>query len=374
MFKRILVTGGAGFIGSQLVDALIKKGCQVKVLDNLEPQVHGKNCKYPKYLNKKADFIKNDICNKNGLMKALENVEVIFHLCANVGVGQSMYEITKYARTNTLGTANLLNILATKNYNIKKLIVASSMSIYGEGAYHCKNCGMAYPAERKFNDLKNKLWEMKCSKCTDKVTPVPTPEDKPLNPTSIYAVTKRDQEEMCLSIGKAYNIPTTALRYFNVYGERQSLSNPYTGVAAIFSSRILNNHSPAIFEDGLQSRDFVYVDDIIQANILAMEKEEANYQVFNVGTGKALTILDVANVLIRKFNFKSSPVITNKFREGDIRHCFSDITKITKTLGYKPKVSFEEGMSKLINGIRTQKTEDKFEKVFNELKRKKLIH
>lgn len=372
---KVLVIGGAGFIGSHLVDELIKKKYQVTILDNLQPQVHGKNCLYPKYLNKKASFIKGNICNKSDLVKALEKVEVIFHLCALVGVGQSMYEIKKYVKTNTYGTANLLQTIVNVKNKIKKIIVASSMSVYGEGAYLCKNCGVVYPKERSIFDLKNKYWEMKCEKCKIQLKPIATKEEKFLNPTSIYAITKQDQEEMCLNIGKTYKIPTVALRFFNVYGERQSLSNPYTGVAAIFSTRILNNNSPVIFEDGGQSRDFVYVGDIVQANILAMEKESANFQIFNVASGQVTTILEVAKILSKKLKFKGKIKITNNFREGDIRHCFADISKIKKLLGYKPKFNFEEGMNKLIQWNKKQiNSEDKFNIAFKKLHKKGLVY
>lgn len=274
---NILVSGGAGFIGSHLVDSLIEKGYSVKILDNLDPQVHGPLGKKLSYLNKEAEFIKADISNRHILKKVLKNVEIVFHLAAAVGVGQSMYEIRRYVETNALGTANLLDILANETHKVRKLIVASSMSVYGEGKYYCKRCGIVYPQLRNKGQIKKKDWEMTCNRCQRKnLRPLPTNEDKTLFPTSIYAITKRDQEEMCLVIGRAYRIPTVILRYFNVYGPRQALSNPYTGVLAIFSSRILNNRSPFIFEDGLQSRDFIHVKDIVQANLLAMENKGVN--------------------------------------------------------------------------------------------------
>ncbi|MFH1125634.1 MAG: SDR family NAD(P)-dependent oxidoreductase [Candidatus Altiarchaeota archaeon] len=275
MRKKILVTGGAGFIGSHIVDKLVEEGHEVRILDNLEPQVH--QGRKPDYLNKKAEFMLGDVRNKEDLEKALEDVEVVFHDASAVGVGQSMYKIRHYADVNTMGTANMLELLVTKENSVKKVIVASSMSIYGEGTYDCARHGTIYPKLRTQEQLKKHDWELKCPECGEKIRPMPTPEEKPLQPTSIYAITKRDQEEMCLAVGNAYGIPTVALRYFNVYGPRQALSNPYTGVAAIFSSRIKNNNPPLIFEDGMQARDFVYVTDVAEANMLVIGKKSADY-------------------------------------------------------------------------------------------------
>jgi len=369
---KILVTGGAGFIGSHIVDKLIEEGHEVRVLDNLEPQVHGKA--KPDYLNPNAEYIFGDILDDKILNKAVEGIEVIFHEAAMVGVGQSMYQIERYMNVNTMGTAKLLEYLVNKEHGVKKLIVASSMSIYGEGAYECEDCGIVYPKLRNEAQLKNKDWEMKCPKCGKNVKPVPTNEDKPLYPASIYAISKRDQEEMSLVIGREYGIPTVALRYFNVYGPRQSLSNPYTGVAAIFSSRIKNNNPPLIFEDGLQSRDFISVYDIVQANILAMKTSTMNYQAFNVGTGKRTTILDVANVLIKLYGRegKIKPEVVNKYRAGDIRHCYADITKI-KRHGFEPKVRFEDGMKDLVEWGEKVKARDDLEKAKMEMERVGLI-
>jgi dTDP-L-rhamnose 4-epimerase len=254
--KNVLVTGGAGFIGSHIVDELVSQGHRVRVLDLLAPQVHGRDIQIPKYLPDRVEFMKGDVGDMEAWRWALEDIDLIFHEAAEVGVGQSMYEIVRYMKANTLGTAIMLELLATGEYPIEKLIVASSMSIYGEGAYECPSCGPVFPQLRMTEQLLQRDWEMHCPNCQEVVTPVPTREDKPLFPTSIYAISKRDQEEMCLAIGRAYGIPTVALRYFNVYGPRQALSNPYTGVAAIFSSRLLNGNPPLIFEDGLQSRDW----------------------------------------------------------------------------------------------------------------------
>ena len=373
MQRKVLVTGGAGFIGSHLVDTLVNEGHHVRVYDNLEPQVHGVDQKQPQYLNQEAQYVWGDIRDRESLRKAFEDIEVVFHKAAAVGVGQSMYEIRKYVEVNTLGGANLLDILAKEKHKVQKVIVASSMSIYGEGKYTCEDCGDVFPQLRPQQQLENRDWEMKCPTCGKNVKPVSTDEDKPLYPTSIYAITKRDHEEMFLSVGRAYNIPTVALRYFNVYGPRQALSNPYTGVLAIFSGRILNKHAPVIFEDGLQSRDFIHVSDIVRANLLAMKNDEANYGVFNVGTGQPRTVLEIANVLIDKLGFDGKPEIVNKFRAGDIRHCYADISKIRDKLGFVPNVKFDDGITNLLVWLKTQAAEDSFDESRNELEAKGLI-
>jgi len=371
MSNKILVTGGAGFIGSFLVDKLIEEGHFVRILDNLDQQVH--QGKMPDYINKKAEFIKGDVRNTADLKKAFEGIEIVFHEAAAVGVGQSMYQIKQYVDTNSLGTANLLDFIVNKNNNIKKIIVAASMSSYGEGVYECSSCGRVKPALRTEEQMKREEWELKCPKCRKILKPVPIKEEDQQNCNSIYAITKKDQEDMVLNIGKSYGIPAVALRYFNVYGPRQSLSNPYTGVAAIFMSRIKNNNKPVIYEDGLQTRDFISVHDIVEANILAMNHSNANYEVFNVGTGKPISIKKIAEILARLYGKDITPEITNKFRKGDVRHCFADISKIKNKLGWEPKISFEQGMKELIGWSRNVKAEDKFEKAAQELKDKGLI-
>ncbi len=368
---KVLVTGGCGFIGSHLVDRLVEDGYQVKVYDLLEEQVHLK--KKPTYLNSSAEYIFADLRDKNNLRKALRGVEVVFHLAAQVGVGQSMYQIKKYVEHNSYGTAVLLDLLVNTKNNVKKLIVASSMSIYGEGAYKCKKCGIVYPNLRLQSQLKKRQWEMNCPKCGKRTKPIATSEEKPLYPTSIYATTKRSQEEMCLEVGRAYKIPVVALRYFNVYGPRQSLSNPYTGVAAIFLSRVKNSHPPLIFEDGEQTRDFIYVSDVVDANILAMKKKSGDYDCFNVGTGEPHSILEIARIIINLYNKDLKPEILQKYRMGDIRHCYADISKISKKLGFRPKVSFTEGMKKLIEWSREKQAYDLADKVTAELKKYRLV-
>jgi dTDP-L-rhamnose 4-epimerase len=375
MSECVLVTGGAGFIGSFLVDALIAQGHAVRIFDSLDAQVHGPERRPPKYLNPDAEFIQGDVRDREGLKLAVQGVDVVFHLAAKVGVGQSMYEIAAYAEVNTLGGANLLDILARERHRVRKVVVASSMSVYGEGAYWCARCGGVSPALRPMEQLRAQEWEIRCPSCGQAVRSIPTPEQKSLCPTSIYAITKRDHEEMFLSVGQAYSIPTVALRYFNIYGPRQALSNPYTGAAAIFCGRLLNQKAPVIFEDGLQSRDFVHVSDIVQANLLAMDHPAADYQVLNVGTGHQTTILEVAELLVKRLapGLSLQPKIEQTFRRGDIRHCFADIAKIQERLGFVPRIHFSDGVDDLLRWVRDQQASDAFDLALLELKKRGLI-
>lgn len=370
MSKKILVTGGAGFIGSFLVDELVKSGHDVTVFDNIEPQVHGP--KRPDYLNKEARYVKGDVRNIAAFKKVVLPAEVIFHEAAMVGVGQSQYQVSRYTDVNVLGTANLLDILANNKHRCEKLMVAASMSSYGEGLYECSRHGKIRPPLRSESDVARGVWELRCPQCSKVAKPVPTPETAELICNSIYAQNKKDQEEMVLMFGRTYGLPTVALRYFNVYGPRQSLSNPYTGACAIFMSRIKNGNRPVIYEDGGQTRDFVSVHDIVQANLLAMKRKSANGQVFNVGTGKPISVAEVARVLAKLFGVAIEPEIVGKFRKGDVRHCFPDISKAERLLGYKPAVSFDAGMRELIEWSRAAEARDKFEEAARELKKRGL--
>lgn len=361
---RILVTGGAGFIGSHLVDALAAAGHMVRVLDNYDPQVHGG--KRPDYLNPRAEYLEGDVRDRAALRQALRGVEVIFHEAATVGVGQSMYEIEKYVAANTLGTGILLDVLVNDRVALKKLIVASSMSIYGEGQYRCPRCGPVAPPPRPTEQLRTHEWEMRCPTCQQTATPQPTAEEKPLIPTSVYAVSKRDQEELCLCVGRSYRIPTVALRYFNVYGPRQALSNPYTGVCAIFSARIKNRHRPIVFEDGQQTRDLIDVRDIVRANLLVMNEPRADYEVFNVGTGRAVSIEAIARLLAQLYEVPVEPELTLKYRSGDIRHCVADIAKLRR-LGFAPSVKLEDGLRDLVAWGRQTEADDRVEAAAKEL-------
>jgi dTDP-L-rhamnose 4-epimerase len=357
MPKRILVTGGAGFVGSHTVDALLAQGHQVRILDSLSPQVHA--AVPPAYLSPDVELIEADMRDVDAVRRAVDGVEVVYHLAAAVGVGQSMYEIAHYMGANTQGTANLLQALLDSELHIEKLIVASSMSIYGEGEYRCPSCGVVAPPPRKTRQLAGKEWEVLCPQCAAICAPVKTREAKPLQCTSIYALSKKDQEEMSLLFGRTYGIPVVALRYFNIYGTRQALSNPYTGVAAIFASRLMNNNPPLVYEDGKQMRDFVSVHDVVAANLLAMERREADGMALNVGSGEVVTVEQVARDLADELGSELLPEITHKYRAGDIRHCVADISQAISILGYQPRVRFRDGVRELVNWVRSQRAEDK---------------
>jgi dTDP-L-rhamnose 4-epimerase len=370
----VLVTGGAGFIGSHLVDGLLAAGHDVRVLDALVSQVHGDDAPKPEYLSGDAELIVGDVRDRAALRRALDGVEVVLHNAAAVGVGQSMYEIADYVEANVLGTAVLLEELIDRRDKIRKVVVASSMSNYGEGRYRTSGGELRAPSPRPLPQLDAREWELLDPDTGEALTAVPTDEEKPLHPTSVYATTKRDQEELVLNVCRAYGIPATALRYFNVYGTRQALSNPYTGVAAIFSARILNDQPPLIFEDGKQSRDFTHVDDIVQANLLALDRDQANGRVFNVGTGRPTNLLELSSLLLEHLGKGGAlePQMAGQFREGDIRHCYADVTAI-RELGYSPSVALSDGVEALVGWVSQQTSEDRVPGALAELERRSLI-
>ena len=365
MSKRVLVTGGAGFVGSHLVDALLKEGHTVRVFDSLSPQVHPQGM--PDYLAKDIEFVQGDMRDPGAVREALTAIDVIYHKAAAVGVGQSMYEIAGYMASNTQGTANLLQAMLDSKREFEKLIVASSMSIYGEGKYRCAEHGEMAPPPRELAQLRHKQWEPQCPVCNAELAPVPTDEAKPLQCTSVYALSKKDQEEICLLYGRTYGLPVVALRYFNIYGTRQALSNPYTGVAAIFASRLLNQRAPMVFEDGGQQRDFVSVHDIVQANLLALRKVEADGLAINIGSGSPISIREVGRTLGESLGVRVEPEITDKYRAGDIRHCYADISLARRVLDYEPKYQFAEGIGELVEWLRSQTATDKVQDATEQL-------
>ncbi len=382
MSERVLVTGGAGFIGSHIVDELVRRGYAVRVLDALEPQVHGIERRRPRYSNSEAEFVSGDVRDRDAAVAALDGCGVLIHQAASVGVGQSMYEILSYVSHNTLGAATLLDVIAKERHGVRKMLVASSMSVYGEGKYRCRSCALERPQHELFapklrrrEQLEESDWEVHCPVCGAVGEPVPCDESKPLYPTSVYAITKRDHEELFLTVGRAFGIPTVALRYFNIYGERQSLSNPYTGVAAIFASQLLNGNSPIVFEDGRQSRDFTHVSDVALANALAVEASGADYEAVNVGTGRRTDLLELLRLLRERLDPDGRiPIrMTGRFREGDIRHCYADIAKARRLLGYKPSVPFAEGVNLLVAWARGQDARDESARALAELEAKRLI-
>jgi dTDP-L-rhamnose 4-epimerase len=370
MAEKILITGGAGFIGSHLADALLAQGYRVRALDNLAEQVHGASRQPPAYLNPAVELRRGDIRNPDEVRAALDGVDAVFHFAAAVGVGQSMYQVRHYTEVNNLGTAILLQELMERP--VAKLVVASSMSVYGEGLYAAAGGTPCIGPERPVEQLREGLWEMLGAE-DEILEPLPTPELKPASPASVYALSKYDQERLCLTVGGAYGIPAVALRFFNAYGTRQSLSNPYTGVLAIFASRYLNGHAPQIFEDGRQQRDFVHVTDVARACVLALEEDQADGKVFNVGSGESHTVLDIAERLGRLLDREHiAPEITGQYRVGDIRHCFADIAEARAVLGYRPAVRLDDGLAELVEWLKGATATDRFEAASEELARRGL--
>jgi dTDP-L-rhamnose 4-epimerase len=356
MSRHILITGGAGFIGSHLADELLAQGHRVRALDVLSPQVHP-NRSRPDYLSSEVELQIGDVRDPATVVRALHGIEAVYHFAAMVGVGQSMYQVADYTGVNGLGTAVLLQALIEQP--VERLVVASSMSIYGEGIYRAPDGSIAVPVERPIEQLRAGDWQVR-NAAGDVLTPAPTPESKPPSLRSIYALSKFDQERMCLMIGEAYRIPTVALRFFNVYGTRQALSNPYTGVLAIFASRYLNRRPPVIFEDGLQRRDFVSVYDVARACRLALTAASATSGALNVGSGEHLTIREVATRMAAALGLDGiAPEITAQYRVGDVRHCFADISLARDRLGYEPQVTLDEGLVELAEWLQGQQADDR---------------
>ena len=376
--KKVLITGGAGFIGSHLSIALTKLKYDVVVLDNLSSQVHGADPELTsplfKYvLENGISVVKGDICDRDLLLKVISGVEVIVHLAAETGTGQSMYEIEKYSKVNIQGTAAILDILANHPNDVKKIVVASSRSIYGEGKYFSANNGVVYPEHRKIDDLTNGKFEVSYNGSWD-LELRPTDEQSKIHPSSVYGITKQVQEQLIMTVSPTIGVKPVALRYQNVYGPGQSLSNPYTGILSIFSSRILSGKSINIFEDGKESRDFVYIDDVVQATILAIQNDDISSQSFNVGTGVQTTVLEVAEQLMLAYDKTVDLQITGNFRLGDIRHNFADLNKIKITLGFEPRFNFNDGIKLFADWVISQKVaDDQYENSLAEMRSKGLL-
>jgi len=375
---KVLVTGGAGFIGSHLVDLLVERGHETTVLDCLDAQVHGPGAKEAKLIAEHVSagtvrFIRGDVADRSTTARALDETEAIVHLAAAVGVGQSMYEPLYYVQNNDMATGVLLDLVVKSRDRIRKFVVASSMSLYGEGAYRCPSCGGTEGRERDDAQLAAGQWEVLCRACGQPLLPQATPETKAPDIASVYAATKKHQEDLFVSLGRAYKIPTFALRFFNVFGPRQALGNPYTGVAAIFLTRLLNGHPPVIFEDGLQSRDFIDVRDLAQAILLSVEYAGEGAHVLNVGTGRPVTVLQVAEALTRHLGIDLPPQLLLKYRAGDVRHCFADPARARSVLGFEAKRRFEDGLPELVAWCRDRQPADTVDKSIDELKQRGLV-
>ncbi len=372
--EKVLITGGAGFIGSHIADHLLEKGYEVVILDCLEPQVHGENAGRPDYLNPEARFIKGDVRDRDALDKALDGVTMVCHQAAMVGVAQSQYEIEKYVHGNDCVTAALLQALVDRGAEkTRKLVVASSMSIYGEGRYKCPKCGLVAPKVRSDEQFARKEWDLRCD-CGEKLEAVPTDEGKTRISESVYAIGKKTTEDLALVVGRAYKIPTVALRYFNVYGPRQALSNPYTGLLAIVASRVLTKKPAIIFEDGEQRRDFTYVRDIARANLAALEWDGKDAVAVNVGTGRPLSVIQVAEAVRDGLGGDMDHEIRGQFRSGDIRHCYADVTRLGNVLNFKAETSFERGLPVFLDwAVEEEGVVDLVDKGVGELAEKGLI-
>lgn len=376
---NVLITGGAGFIGSNLTLALIDRGYKITILDNLSPQIHGENPGNNSYLfsriKDKVNFIYGSVVNKSDWERALKGQDAIIHLAAETGTGQSMYEIEKYTSVNIGGTSIMLDLLANTKHSIQKIIIASSRSIYGEGRYWSDELNsFVYPKHRADDRMSFGDFEVKYSGVSLPLKLVATDEESKIHPSSVYGITKQNQEQMIMTVCPTIGINPVAFRYQNVYGPGQSLSNPYTGILSIFSTLIKNGKDINVFEDGLESRDFVFIDDVVEATILGLEKSEANGQVFNVGTGEPTNVITVANELIRNYGTKTKIIISSNYRLGDIRHNFADLYKIKTMLGFEPKYNFVSGIKKFTDWVSTQEvTESKYERSLDEMKKKGLF-
>lgn len=374
--KNILITGGAGFIGSNLANRLVSKGYQVTVLDNLSVQIHGEDAKNNSSLylsiKDKVRFIEGSVTNQSDWIKAIKGQDAIVHYAAETGTGQSMYEINKYIDVNINGTSIMLDLLVNSDHQVKKVVVASSRSIYGEGKYLSKELGVVYPLHRTSDQMDVGHFEATFPGSTA-LELMATDEDSKIHPSSVYGITKQNQEQLVLTVCPTVGVAAVAFRYQNVYGPGQSLKNPYTGILSIFSTQIRNGNAINIFEDGQESRDFVYIDDVVDATILGLEKQEANNEVFNVGTGIATNVISVANQLIKNYGIGVPVKITGNYRLGDIRHNYADLSKIKRHLGFEPKVSFEAGLQQFTNWVKTQEiAKDHYQDSIQEMKDKGL--
>lgn len=375
--NRILITGGAGFIGSHLALRLLKANYLVTVLDNLSTQIHGEapeESALYRSIAGKVDFVRGDVTRREDLERVLSGQDVIVHFAAETGTGQSMYQIDRYTRVNVGGTALLLDILASMQHKVKRVVVASSRAVYGEGKYLSREFGAVYPQSRSAADMSAGDFAVKYPGCLEPLTLTATDEESKLHPTSVYGISKQTQEQLVMTVCPGIGVTPVALRYQNVYGPGQSLSNPYTGILSIFSNLVMRGQPINIFEDGTESRDFVFVDDVIDATILAIERDEAAGEVFNVGIGEPISVLTVANKLLKKLRGNSTVTVTGNFRIGDIRHNYADLGKIRRLLGFSPAHSFDSGLSHFCKWVSSVGSVDNnYELSLREMKSKGLL-
>jgi dTDP-L-rhamnose 4-epimerase len=369
--STVLVTGGAGFVGSHLVDALLARGERVRVLDNLDPLAHDGG--EPQHLDPEAELIAEDLRDRKVVDSALAGVDRVFHLGGVVGNGESMVNVRRAVEANVVGTATLLEAVIERRERIRRIVAASSMVVYGEGSYRCHRHGVLAPPPRGEEQLRRRQWELICPRCGEQPAPVPASEDTPLRPTSVYGITKRDQEELVLVLGRAYGIEAVALRYLNVYGPRQALGNPYTGVAAIFAARLLNGRRPHVFEDGGQLRDLVHVSDVVRATVAAMDAARAPGHAINVATGRPLRVLELARGLADSLGSSVEPELTGEFRAGDIRHCLADTRRARELLGFDASRTLEEGLPELASWVAGQRMEDRGDEAVADLRSRGLV-
>lgn len=369
--SAVLVTGGAGFVGSHLIDALLARGERVRVLDNLDPLAHPNG--RPSHLDPQAELLGGDLRDRPAVDRALEGVDRVFHLGGVVGNGESMVNVRRAVDHNAGGTATLLEAVIERRDRIRRLVAASSMVVYGEGSYRCLRHGVIHPPLRPSEQMRRRDWELRCPHCGEPAAPVPTHEDAPLRPTSVYGITKRDQEELVLVLGRAYGIETVALRYLNVYGPRQALANPYTGVAAIFAARVLNGKSPLVFEDGGQLRDLVHVSDVVSATLAAMREPGAQAHAINVATGARVEVLGLARQIAKALGSELAPDVTGEYRAGDIRHCFADVARARELLGFEAATSLEEGLPELAEWVASNRVADRGDEAMADLRARGLV-
>jgi dTDP-L-rhamnose 4-epimerase len=369
--SAVLVTGGAGFVGSHLVDALLERGERVRVLDNLDPLAHADGRR--PHLSAEAELLVGDLRDPAAVARALEGVDRVLHLGGVVGNGESMVNVRRAVDHNAGGTATLIEALIERRDRIRRLVVASSMVVYGEGSYRCPDHGPLHPPLRPLEQLRRREWDLRCPGCGAPAEPVPTREDAPLRPTSVYGITKRDQEELVLVLGRAYGIAAVALRYLNVYGPRQALGNPYTGVAAIFAARLLNGRRPLVFEDGGQIRDLVHVSDVVRATLAAMDAPAAPGHAINVATGRRVRILDLAERLAAALGSELEPELTGEYRAGDIRHCFADVSRARELLGFEARLSLDEGLPELAGWVARHAVRERGDRAVADLRARGLV-